>query len=316
MKIGIVGAGAMGSVYGGLFAAAGHEVWLVDPWREHIEAIRRNGLHITGASGERTVNPAATTAPADAGPCELIVLATKMRNLEEAARSIHPMVGNDTTVLAIQNGLGSQEIMERVLVGRDFLVGIAGGFGASNPRPGAVHHNGLDRVNIAEASGGRSARLARVVETWAKAGFNVEAFDDPNPMIWGKYICNLAFSPVCTVLSLRIGQVLDNPEARAFAEACATEAFAVSQAKGFKLYFSDPVKRIHEFGRVIPNALPSMLLDMLAGRPSEIDALNGALVREAERIGIDVPTNVHLTRLVRALEAKQTMLQMTAFGIV
>ena len=73
MKIGIVGAGAMGSVYGGLFAAAGHTVWLVDPWREHIEAIRRNGLHVSGASGERTVRPDATTTPGEAGCCDLVV---------------------------------------------------------------------------------------------------------------------------------------------------------------------------------------------------------------------------------------------------
>ena len=159
MKIGIVGAGAMGSVYGGLFAAAGHDVWLVDLWREHIDAIRRNGLHVSGISGERTVRPAATMNPADAGPCELVVLATKMRDLEAAARSIGPMRGSDTAILAIQNGLGNQEILERVLGGRDFLVGIAGGFGASNPRPGEVHHNGWDRVNIAEAASGRSDRL-------------------------------------------------------------------------------------------------------------------------------------------------------------
>ena len=127
-------------------------------------------------------------------------------------------------------------------------------------------------------------------------------------MIWGKYICNLAFSPVCTALSLRIGQVLDNPEARALAEACAGEAYRVAVAKGIKLKFTDPVARIHEFGRVIPNAMPSMMLDMLAGRPSEIDALNGALVREAERVGLPAPVNAFLTQMVRALESKQSML--------
>lgn len=315
MKIGIVGVGAMGSVYGGLFTAAGQEVWLVDVWREHIEAIRAHGLHVSGASGERTVRPAATTDPAEAGACELVVLATKMRDLEAAARSIGPMVGNDTAILAIQNGLGNQEILERVLGGRNFLVGIAGGFGASNPRPGAVHHNGWDRVHIAEAAGGISAQLRRVVEVWRGAGFHAEAYPDPGPMIWGKYICNLAFSPVCTALSLRIGQVLDNPEACALAEACASEAFRVAVAKGIQLDFDDAVQRVHEFGRVIPNAMPSMLLDMLAGRTTEIDALNGALVREAERIGLTAPTNALMARMVRALEIKHTMLK-AAYGTV
>jgi 2-dehydropantoate 2-reductase len=303
----------MGSVYGGLFAAAGHAVWLVDLWREHVEAIRQGGLHVSGASGERTVWPSATTSPAEAGPCALVVLSTKMRDLETAARSIGPMVGSDTVILAIQNGLGNQEILQRILGGQDFLVGVAGGFGASNPKPGAVHHNGWDHVNIAEAASGRSARLQRVVDVWRGAGFHVQPFDDPDPMIWTKYICNLAFSPVCTALSLRIGQVLDNPESRSLAEGCAREAYHVASAKGIKLDFTDPIAHIHEFGRVIPNARPSMLLDMLAGRPTEIDALNGALVREAERIDVAVPTNAFLTRVVRALEARQQMLG-SAYG--
>src|SRR5216117_809029 len=100
MKIGIVGAGAMGSVYGGLFKAAGHDVWLVDVWREHIDAIRTQGLHISGESGVRTVHPQATTDPAEPGVCELVVVATKMRDLDAAARAMAPLVGGDTAILS------------------------------------------------------------------------------------------------------------------------------------------------------------------------------------------------------------------------
>ena len=116
-------------------------------------------------------------------------------------------------------------------------------------------------------------------------------------------------------LSLRIGQVLDNPEARTLAERCATEAYNVARAKGISLDFTDLVRRIHEFGRVIPDARPSMLLDVLAGRESEIDVLNEALVREAERAGLSAPTNALLAQLVRALERKNAMLR-TAYGVV
>ena len=315
MKIAIVGAGAMGSVYGGLFKAARHDVWLVDVWREHIDAIRTRGLHVSGESGERTVHPHATTDPAEAGVCELVVVATKMRDLAAAARAMAPIVGADTAILSIQNGLGNLEILERVRGSRDFMVGIAGGFGASNPRPGAVHHNGRDRVHVAEAAGGITARLRTVVDVWRGAGFNCDAYAEAEPMIWSKFICNLAFSPVCTALSLRIGQVLDNPLACALAEDCATEAYRVAVLKNIRVDFDDPVKRIHEFGRVIPNAMPSMLLDMLAGRTTEIDALNGALVREAERTGAQAPVNALLARIVGALETKQTMLK-GAYGTV
>ena len=311
MKIGIVGSGAMGSVYGGLFTAAGNEVWLIDIWPEHIEAIRKHGLAVSGASGERVVRPRASTDPAEAGVCELVVLATKMRDLETATRSARPMIGQGTDVLTIQNGLGNAEMLERVLGNNGFLQGIAGGFGASIKAPGQVHHNGMDQLNIAEAAGGLSDRLKRVVAAWQKAGFRATAHDDPGPMIWSKYICNLAFSPTCAIAGLRIGQVLDNPKSCAIAEACASEGFAVARKKGIRLPYTDPVARIHEFGRVIPNAMPSMMLDLIAGRRSEVDALNRALAREAERVGVPAPMNGFVATLVEALEIKHQILGVT-----
>ena len=240
MKIGIVGAGAMGSVYGGLFAAAGHDVWLVDLWREHIDAIRKDGLHVSGASGERTVRPSATTNPAEAGPCELVVLSTKMRDLEAAARSIGPMVGGDTVILAIQNGLGNQEILERVLGARDFLVGIAGGFGASNPKPGAVHHNGWDHVHIAESAGGHSARLQRVVDVWRDAGFNAQVLRRSRSDDLGQVHLQSGVQPGMhgAVAAHRTGAG-QSRGASAGGELCTARPIDVASAKGIKLDFTD-----------------------------------------------------------------------------
>jgi 2-dehydropantoate 2-reductase len=308
MKIGIVGAGAMGSVYGGLFAAAGNEVWLVDRWREHVEAIRRDGLRVTGASGDRVLRANATTAPAEAGRCALVVLATKISDLETAARAAGPMIGDDTAVLAIQNGLGNARILERVFGGKDFLVGIAGGFGASIKAPGHAHHNGMEKVHIAEAAGGRTARLDRVVEAWRGAGFKAEAYDDPGPMVWSKLLCSVAYSAPCTVLSLRIGQVLANDFAREVSAAAASEVFAVAEAKRIRLGFADPVAFARDFGSKIPNAMPSMLLDMLAGRRTEVDALYLSVAEEADAAGVRVPTIRMLAALVQALEAKHAAL--------
>jgi 2-dehydropantoate 2-reductase len=308
MKIGIVGAGAMGSVYGGIFAAAGNEVWLVDRWREHVEAIRRDGLRVTGASGDRVVHAHATSEPAEAGPCGLVVLATKISDLEAAARAARPMIGPETAVLAIQNGLGNARILERVFGGRNFLVGIAGGFGASIKSPGHAHHNGMEKVHIAEAAGGRTARLDAVVEAWRGAGFKAEGYDDPGPMVWSKLLCNVSYSAPCTVLAMRIGQVLANESARAISAAAAQEVFAVARAKGIRLGFDDPVQFARDFGRAIPNAMPSMMLDMLAGRRTEVDALYLSVAEEAEAAGVPVPTIRMLATLVQALEAKHAAL--------
>jgi 2-dehydropantoate 2-reductase len=109
MKVAIVGVGAMGSVYAGLLAAAGHEVWASDTWGEHIDAIRKNGLRVEGASGDRTVRVHATTQPAEAGICDLVIIATKAMHVAAAAESVKPLLGPQTVVLSIQNGLGGPD---------------------------------------------------------------------------------------------------------------------------------------------------------------------------------------------------------------
>ena len=146
MKIAIVGCGAMGSVYAGLFAAAGNEVWAIDSWREHVEAMRARGLRLEGASGERSVKVNATTDARDAGPCDLVVIATKAAQVEAASRSAKGLIGSDTLVLSIQNGLGGPDTAASVLGKDRVMVGVVGGFGASIKAPGHAHHNGMELV--------------------------------------------------------------------------------------------------------------------------------------------------------------------------
>ena len=126
MKIAIVGTGAMGSVYAGLFASAGHEVWAIDAWREHVEAMRKNGLRLEGKSGDRTVKVHASTDPAEAGPCDLVVLATKAMHVRDAASSIKgsSVLGSDTPVLSIQNGLGGPDAAAEILGRERVMVGV------------------------------------------------------------------------------------------------------------------------------------------------------------------------------------------------
>ncbi|MBJ7333633.1 MAG: NAD(P)-binding domain-containing protein, partial [Thermoleophilia bacterium] len=115
MKIAVVGTGAMGSVYAALLADAGNEVWAIDSWADHIAAIQANGLRLEGASGDRTVRIQATTDPRDVGECELVIVATKAFDIEAAAESIRPLVGETTVVLPIQNGLGSPDRIAAIL---------------------------------------------------------------------------------------------------------------------------------------------------------------------------------------------------------
>lgn len=308
MKIGIVGAGAMGSVYGGILGDAGNEVWLLDIWKEHIETIRARGIRVEGASGDRTVRVNATLDTREAGPCELVVVATKAMDTEAAVKNAARMVGPETLVLTIQNGLGNAERMERLVGPKNLLVGIAGGFGAAVVAPGHVYHNGWEAIHLGEFSGGITDRLNRVAEVWKKAGFRVKVFDDIQPLIWGKLIGNVGFSAICTITGLRVGQVIENPWAWSVVETNVREAFVVARAKKIELPYDDPVPWVREFGGKIPNAMPSMLQDILAGRRTEIDSLNGAIVEEAERLGLPAPMNRAVTVLVKALEEKSRKL--------
>jgi 2-dehydropantoate 2-reductase len=304
MKIGIVGSGAMGSVYGALLAAAGNELWMFDKWPEHVEAMRARGLRCEGASGDRTVRVHATTRAADAGPCELLIVATKVMDIEAAVTEAAPMIGPDTLVLAIQNGLGNVDRLRRVLGPENLLFGIAGGFGAELEGPGHVHHNGMEAVNLAELQSGVTARLEGVAEIWRQAGFTVNVYDDLRPVVWSKLVANVAFSAICTVTGMRVGQVRANPWAWGIVCACVEEAVAVAAAKGIELAYDDPVQWVSDFAGKIAGARPSMYQDVRAGRRSEIDSIQGGVVAEGETVGIPTPTCALMVRLVKALEAK------------
>ncbi|MEO8037255.1 MAG: 2-dehydropantoate 2-reductase [Betaproteobacteria bacterium] len=304
MKIAIVGCGAMGSVYAGLLASAGHEVWAIDAWRDHIEAIRANGLRLEGISGDRTVRIQATTDAADAGQCELVIVATKIMHVEQAANAARALVGPESVVLSIQNGLGGPDITARVLGRENVMVGVVGGFGASMKGPGHAHHNGMELVRLGEFSGPVTPRLEQVAEVWRSGGFKVKCFDDIDQLVWEKLICNVTYSGPCSVMDRTIAEVMGDPDAWSVAAACAREAFLVGKAKGVKLDIDDPEAYVRAFGSKIPNARPSVLLDHQAGRLSEIDAINGAIVRVGGEVGVDTPRNAVITALVRAKERR------------
>lgn len=302
MRIAIVGTGATGSVYAGLLGDAGHEVWAIDRWEAHVSAIRERGLRVSGASGDRVVRLGAASDPREVGSVDLVVIATKAGEVEAAARAALPLLGPDTVVLPIQNGLGSRERVAAIVGSERVIAAVVGGFGASIVSPGHVHHHGMELVRMGEPSGPVSSRVEAVADAWRAAGFTVRTYDDIDQLVWEKLICNVAFSATCAVSGLTIGEVMDDASAWSVSRACAREADAVARARGVALGFDDPVVWVRDFGRAIPGARPSMLLDVLAGRPSEVDVINGAIPPLAASLGLDAPVNSTLTALVHALE--------------
>lgn len=303
MRIAIMGCGAMGSVYAGLLAEVGNEVLAINRWREHVDAITRDGLRVEGASGDRTVRLRAFTEP-PAEPVDMLIIAVKATQAGEAAAALPGMIGPRTLIVTIQNGLGSADEVAAELGGARLIVGIAGGFGASLKGPGHAHHNGMNVIRLGAYADLAFDEVERCVAAWRQAGFTTEASRDIRAMQWDKLICNVAYSGPCALTGLTVGEAMDDPEIGPLGCAAATEAREVARALGIALDIADPVAHVRAFAARIPDAKPSLLLDLEAGRPSEIDYINGAVAREASRIGLDAPVNTTLTRLVRFRQAR------------
>lgn len=182
------------------------------------------------------------------------------------------------------------------------MVGVVGGFGASMRAPGHAHHNGWELVRLGEFGGPITSRLRQIEDVWRGAGFRVKVFDDIDQLVWEKLLCNCAYSGPCAIAECTIGGVLNDRDLSHVSAACATEGFQVALKKNIKLGFSDPVAYVREFGSKIPDARPSVLLDLISKRKSEIDVINGSIPRVGRAVGVAAPVNEAITALVHAKE--------------
>src|SRR5450631_1555870 len=303
-KIAVVGCGAMGSVYAALLVDAGHEVYAVTLWPDHAEAMASRGLRCEGASGDRTVRIHASTTTAGIGPCDLVIIATKAFDVEAAARSCLSLLGPETIVQTVQNGLGSPEIAASILGADRLAVGVVGGFGASILAPGHVHHNGMEMIRFGAFAGLPKQLLQASAKIWESAGFKVALFDDIKQMVWEKLIMNVAFSGTSCTTGLTFFNNPGDADAWSVARGCAEEAIAVAKAANVRLNVGDPIEHIRKLGGKIPDARPSMLLDYNAGRRCEVDAINGAIPRVGKPLGVVTPTNDAVVGIIRARERR------------
>ena len=304
MNIVIIGIGAMGSVYGGLFAAAGHNVIGIDPWQDHINAINQNGLRVSGASGDRTVTTIKAQSPDDPLPdADLYIIATKAAHVRAAGEKIIKE-GGEAPVLTIQNGFGSGEILAETIPQDRILLGVAEGFGASIKTPGHAHHSSMTRIRLGLYGGGSSPVLDQITRLWVEAGFPAEQYGDIDQLIWEKFVCNVTLSGACTVTGLTVAELRRDPALWQIAVNCGLEAYDVGKARGVHFSYDDPVAYVTAFADKLGDARPSMSLDHLAKRKSEIDVLNGMVPVMAKALNIPTPVNEVVSALVRHLETK------------
>ena len=302
MKVGVFGCGAMGSIYAALLADSGCEVLAVDANAAHVSAINAKGLRVSGASGDRTVRVEAFLE-APARPVDLLVIAVKAAQVG-AAKAARPMLAEASSILTIQNGLGSADAVAEALGAERLIVGVAQGFGASLPTPGHSHHNDMKAIRMGAYAKASKADLKGAVAAFKQAGFDAEAVDDIAAMQWEKLICNAAYSALSALSGMTVGQVMDDRRLGPVSRAAATEAWQTARALGIQLSVPDPVAHVRDFAARMPDAKPSVLLDIEVGRPSEVGHINGAVPREAKKAGLAAPVNATLTALVQALEER------------
>lgn len=302
MKISILGAGAMGSLFGGFLSEAGNEVWLVDIWREHVDTIRAKGLIIEDERKERVIRGLrAVTSPEEAGESELVLVFVKSTVTEGAVGGARPLFGKETLVLTLQNGLGNVERIASVIPASMILAGVTAQ-GATVLGPGRIYHAGAGLTSIGEISGPPTPRAKRVARLLADAGIRTQVSDNVMGLIWGKLLVNAGINALSALTGLRNGELLDHPETLELMESAVLEAARVAEARGIQLPQEDPAAHTKEVAKLTSHNRSSMLQDVLARRRTEIDALNGAIVREGEALGIKTPINKVLTNLVRMLE--------------
>jgi len=305
MKTAVVGAGAMGSLFGGLLAASGEDVTLVDVWREHVEAINAEGLRIGSHEGSRTIGVKATTDPSSVGPADLIILFVKSYDTLEATRDALPMVSDDTVFLSLQNGLGNVEKISEA-AGSDGVIPGTTAHGCTLIGPGDIFHAGSGPTIIGERSGRVSERVRGIRDALERAGFETEISRNINGALWSKVLVNVGINPLTALTRLRNGELLDDPEIKGVMRKAVEEAIEVAEALGIDLGYGDHVERVYDVARATALNRSSMLQDVERGRRTEIDALNGAVVRLARGLGVDVPMNDALTAAVRGLEIEQS----------
>jgi len=304
MRIAVFGAGAVGGYYGTRLAQAGHEVSVVARGA-HLAASRAGGLRLASVAGDAVLEPAqATDRPEEIGEVDWVICGVKAWQLPAAARAMRPLVGRNGSVLPLQNGVESQEVLGGEL-GADRVVGGTTWILSEVVEPGLIRHSGAEpRIALGEPGGGGSARVEALAEALRRAGVRADVSADVRVEIWTKFLFIASVSGVGAVTRLPLGAWRDVPETRAMLRAAIEEAAAVARARGIPLAVDAVGSTLAFVDRLPPHSTASMQRDVTEGRPSELDAQSGALVRLGREAGVPVPTHAFIEAALRPAEAR------------
>ena len=291
MRIAIMGTGALGGFFGARLAAAGFDTTFIARGRS-LAALKAGGIRVESASlGTIAVDRAtATDDPSSVGAVDLVLFAVKAYQIAAAATAMRPLVGARTAVLPVLNGL---EIVERIAreIGEAAVLGGMSYVACAMPEPGLVRHFGQDGIVFGEPEGGLSPRVTRIAQVLRKAGIPATPSPDVRREIWTKVLMFCGTGGLCALARQPFGVVRDDPDLRRIFEGALREAEQVARRQGVDLPEDVVPAACRVLDTMAPDGTSSMLRDVVAGRPLEIEVVNGAVVRLARALRVPAPYN-------------------------
>lgn len=291
MRIAVFGAGSVGGYFGGRLAQAGEEVIFIAR-AEHLKAIQSHGLRVDSPKGDFVIHPAnATSDPNEAGAVDVVILGVKAWQVPEAARQMTPLLKEGSCVVPLQNGVDAPSQLAEVL-GAEYVLGGLCRISAMLVAPGHIRHVGIEPyIAFGELDNRSSQRCEQLRRAFERAGVWVEVPEDIHAAMWQKFVFIAAISGVGAVTRQPIGVIRAIPETRRLLIEAMQESVAVARARGVRLPADLVEKTLADIDRLPPGATASMQRDIIEGRPSELEAQNGAVTRLGAESG--VPTPVH-----------------------
>jgi 2-dehydropantoate 2-reductase len=303
MRVCVLGSGAMGSSIGGLLADAGSEVYLIDTWAEHVNVMNSQGLKLRVDSSDRIVKVRATTDCRGIDQVDLIIVLVKSFNTREAIEDARPIIGDKTVIVSLQNGLGNEEIIEGV-VGREHVLGGRTFAGGSVFAPGHVIANTTGKQTyLGELDGTTTERVIRIAEEFKRAGLLITVSSNIVGIMWDKLLVNVATGALCGITKLPYGGLYKMPELMDCALEAVSEGIAVAKASGVKLSTKNPKEAWFKASEGLPEDFrPSLSQSLEKGLRTEIDFINGAVVRRGEKCQVPTPVNQTLVACIKGIE--------------
>jgi 2-dehydropantoate 2-reductase len=301
MKIVIVGPGALGLLLAAHLARTKNDIWILDKNPERAKRLAEDGIRIENTAGASKAKVAATSDAKEIGEVDLVMICVKSYDTEEALKSARPVIGTKTYVLSLQNGLGNLQLISE-FVDADKIIGGVTYHGAALIDDTAVKHTGKGETIIGQENGRVLGEIRDIAAILTKAGFPTKITKDINSAIWSKLIINVGINATSAITRLRNSAIAENEYTREIMRRAVSEAFKVAKKKRAKLTYDDPIQKVEAVCKATADNISSMLQDILDRDLTEIDYINGAIVRHAKSMNIKTPTNEMLVELVKAIE--------------